>query len=408
MGGNAGDDTYMVDDLADGVFENAGEGSADKVIVALSGYTLAAEVEIGAVGSTGGLSLTGNSGDNVLFGNDGNDQLFGGDGADQFAGSAGDDVIDGGAGADAMGGNDGNDLYFVDDLGDGVVENAGEGFDAVLVTVSGYTLAANVENGAIDSAAGLTLVGNGANNVLWGGDGDDGLLGGAGNDDLIGGAGNDVINGGAGGDGLFGSTGNDTYVVDSISDFVGENVGEGVDRVISSVSFTLPANVENLVMTGAGTTATGNAAGNVITAAATSLTLIGNAGNDTFLIADESFASIAGGAHLDRISLQDDGQAFSLTNTAARISGVEIVSMAGADGASLTLAAADILAVNGAGALYVTGGPDDAVDVTDPGIDWTIITSTHTNPAVSGETFVHYQHTSGANLFVTDEIVPVF
>ena len=48
-----------------------------------------------------------------------------------------------------MVGGQGNDAYDVDNLGDVVIEDAGEGADAVFVSVNGYTLAANVETGVI-------------------------------------------------------------------------------------------------------------------------------------------------------------------------------------------------------------------------------------------------------------------
>src|SRR5207237_7742184 len=54
------------------------------------------------------------------------------------------------------------------------------------------------------------------------------IINGYGGADLILGLGSDdVIDGGDGDDQLFGGTGNDTYYVDTLSDFVGETVGEG-------------------------------------------------------------------------------------------------------------------------------------------------------------------------------------
>src|SRR5262249_22038954 len=73
---------------------------------------------------------------------------------------AGNDTIDGGVGADTMSGGLGSDTYYVDNLSDVVIENAGEGTDLVNVKVSGYTLPANVENGTIAVTTGATLTGN--------------------------------------------------------------------------------------------------------------------------------------------------------------------------------------------------------------------------------------------------------
>ncbi|MFY9993268.1 MAG: hypothetical protein WAL40_19925, partial [Rhodoplanes sp.] len=64
-----------------------------------------------------------------------------------------------------MSGGLGNDTYVVDNLGDAVYENPNEGTDIVRVSVSGYTLSANVEIGAVNTTSGLTLNGNGRDNT---------------------------------------------------------------------------------------------------------------------------------------------------------------------------------------------------------------------------------------------------
>jgi Ca2+-binding RTX toxin-like protein len=90
---------------------------------------------------------------------------------------------------------------------------------------------------------------------------------------ITGSAYNDTITGGSGTDRMIGGTGNDTYVVASTGDIVTENAGEGIDTIQSSVTYTLPANVENLILTGTGNiSGTGNALDNAIT---------GNDGNNT-------------------------------------------------------------------------------------------------------------------------------
>ncbi|MFM6309906.1 MAG: calcium-binding protein, partial [Dolichospermum sp.] len=83
------------------------------------------------------------------------------------------------------------------------------------------------------------------------------------------------LNGGAGIDTLIGGLGNDVYVVDTTTDTITENSGQGTDSIQSSVTFSLSVfpNIENLTLTG--TTAingTGNAGNN---------TIIGNSGNNT-------------------------------------------------------------------------------------------------------------------------------
>ena len=94
--------------------------------------------------------------------------------------------------------------------------------------------------------------------------------------------GNDTLSDGPGGDLMYGGAGNDTYSVNNSADVVIEKPGEGTDTVRSSISYALPANVENLVLTGkAGISATGNDLNNVITGNAGNNILAGGLGNDT-------------------------------------------------------------------------------------------------------------------------------
>ena len=66
---------------------------------------------------------------------------------------------------------------------------------------------------------------------------------------------------------MSGGNGNDIYSVDSSSDTVTENSGEGTgtDTIFSSVSFTISPNVENLYLTGSSNiNVTGNVTANVV------------------------------------------------------------------------------------------------------------------------------------------------
>ena len=134
-----------------------------------------------------------------------------------------------------------------------------------------------------------TLIGLGGDDSIYGREGNDTLNGGAGNDfmqggseaDLLdGGIGNDYLDGGTGADMMAGRAGDDRYVVDSVWDMVSETMGEGADRVISSVNHTLGAHVESLVLTGIALYATGNALDNVITGNGADNILTGWHGND--------------------------------------------------------------------------------------------------------------------------------
>src|SRR3546814_10171120 len=66
--------------------------------------------------------------------------------------------------------------------------------------------------------------------------------------DLVGGAGNDQLDGGYGVDQMTGGIGDDTYVVDTESDVIVEQVGEGFDVVNAHSSYSLSGNIEKLVL----------------------------------------------------------------------------------------------------------------------------------------------------------------
>jgi trimeric autotransporter adhesin len=91
-----------------------------------------------------------------------------------------------------------------------------------------------------------------------------------------------VLDGGAGNDTMVGGAGNDTYVVDSSTDVVTEGTNAGTDTVLSSITYTLGTNLENLTLTGIGNiNGTGNTANNTLTGNAGNNTLDGGTGNDT-------------------------------------------------------------------------------------------------------------------------------
>lgn len=136
------------------------------------------------------------------------DTIKAGGGKDTINALGGNDFIDGGAGADTMAGGPGNDIYVIDDKGDVVLENSGNGTDTVQSAIS-FTLGANFEwlmltgSSKIDgtgNAVGNNITGNSGNNILYGLAGDDLLNGAAGNDYLVGGLGADILTGGLGAD----------------------------------------------------------------------------------------------------------------------------------------------------------------------------------------------------------------
>ena len=126
----------------------------------------------------------------------------------------------------------GNDTYIVDNAGDVVTENPGEGSDLVQSSIT-YTLGSDVENLTLTGSNAINgtgngldniLTGNSAANVLSGGDGDDTIHGGGGADMLTGGIGNDTFTFSDISDSLPGSAA-------TITDFT-SNSGEGTDDQI--------------------------------------------------------------------------------------------------------------------------------------------------------------------------------
>src|SRR5262249_15385645 len=163
-----------------------------------------------------------------------------------------------------------NDVYVVDDGGDGVVENPGEGNDAVFSTVH-YVLPAEVETLVLQGSADLQGYGNSLANSLYGTTGSNLLDPHRCPHPMYSGDGTHLRGDRAGPDAMYGGAGNDTYLVDNPGDMIVENLNEGTDAVFATIGQTLAANVETLVLQGSGDlSGTGNALANSI---------YGNAGN---------------------------------------------------------------------------------------------------------------------------------
>ena len=244
MIGGGGNDTYNVEDTGDVITELAGGGDNDAVIAFVSNYTLSNNIEwfefdasvVGAtgtgngqanaiigttgndkldgaggndtlIGSAGNDTLMGGTGSDVIDGGEDNDQIDGGDNNDNLHGGAGNDSITGGAGNDEMVGGAGNDTinggagddeYFVDDLNDTIQEALNGGNDLIATNVS-LTMPDNIEDAYLNPF-GLTVIGNGLDNVIHGSDEADTINGAAGNDVIEGDKGADVMSGGTGND----------------------------------------------------------------------------------------------------------------------------------------------------------------------------------------------------------------
>lgn len=316
--GGTGNDTYVVDD-DDNVIEYEW-GGIDLVKVNIS-HVLIDNIENLQLLGTAEINGTGNSLDNYLGGNSATNTLIGGDG---------NDVLDGASGADVLIGGMGSDNYFIDNLGDQIIEYFDEGSDQVYANIS-FTLGDNLENLNLlgDSAINATgnhlhnaISGNSASNILDGGDGYDWLAGGA---------------------------GDDSYFVDSIHDFVFEYEGDGIDTVNSSVNYSLSNNVENLILTGLSLIGSGNEldnilrgnAGNNILDGGSGLdVMFGEAGDDVYIVDNQGDVVIEGeGAGTDTVhamvsfTLNDNLENLVLLDTANDGSGNSLDNIINGNGA---------------------------------------------------------------------------
>jgi Ca2+-binding RTX toxin-like protein len=227
-----------------------------------------------------------------IQGTPGNDDLFGTPGDDSFEGNGGNDRMTGGAG---------NDTYEVDDNGDQVFENPGEGIDTIFALGS-YILAEEVyvEFLTASPAAGtapINLTGNHLANTITGN------------------AGANILHAGGGiGDALIGLGGDDTYYTDVAATSVTEAEGEGNDALYTSVSYVLArdASIEilstnshaattaiNLTGSRLDNTILGNAGANILHGGGGVDILYGYGGDDRYYtdVAETQVIEAAGGGN---------------------------------------------------------------------------------------------------------------
>lgn len=192
-------------------------------------------------GGAGRDLLDGGVGNDILYGGAGNDRLYGGNETDQLFGGTGGDILDGGIGGDRMTGGIGDDIYYVDNIYDGVFENSGEGTDIVFTSIS-YKMPGAIEYASTLESGNINITGNELKNIITG-NWDDNILDGGGNDDILrGGEGSDTLIGGAGADTF-------TFLVgeaqgDTILDFNGN--GKGYGDVLQLVGFGENTRIEKV------------------------------------------------------------------------------------------------------------------------------------------------------------------
>ncbi|MER2622433.1 MAG: calcium-binding protein [Accumulibacter sp.] len=320
MTGGGGNDTYIVENLADVVDETL-SGGIDTV-KALVNYTLGTNVENLQLMGTAGLSGTGNTLDNIIWAN------------------RGANLLDGGAGGDTLSYEFGASAGVTVDLGLATAQNTvGSGLDTLI----------NFEN-LTGSSFGDLLSGNANKNILDGGLGSDTVsyasatamvkvnLGGLTttgtgtigavidtllnfenvtgsnfNDILIGTVGNNVFNGGSGG-------------LDTVSyEYILATSGLSPIGVIVNLSLTTAQNtgvsgfdtllgIENLTGSSLNDTLTGNAFDNVINGLSGADLMTGGDGNDTFVVDDVDDKAIETNAALTQSDTVLAGVDYTLSN----------------------------------------------------------------------------------------------
>lgn len=326
--GGIGNDLYIVDNRSDVIIEQSG-GGLDTVtcrtdVLVLSAYVDAAIVErtVGAQVTGNLLSnrITGGSGNDTLLGAYGNDVLTGGDGDDRLEGGRGNDTLSGQGGQNVLVGGDGNDLYQVDSASDVITETAGGGYDTIRTGLLVLTMGANVEELVNTALQGFTVYGNAQSNVIRPADGHyvsvvDHVEAMGGNDTLY----------GTSRDWLYGGTGDDTFI---LSEDIGyfpvvdgnrtiEEASQGYDTVYydGNFSFTLPANVEALVLTNSSgwLAGSGNELDNKLTGSAAENDLDGGyAGRDGLISTGSD--TMTGGGGADTFILNEVGSVDHITD----------------------------------------------------------------------------------------------
>ena len=116
-----------------------------------------------------------------------------------------------------------------------------------------------------------------------------------------------------------GTSGNDSYTVTRLGDVIVEALNGGTDTVSTAMNYTLPANVEQLKLTGTGDqNGTGNAADNLLVGTIGNNLLRGLAGNDS-LSGAAGADTLEGGAGIDTMNGGNGNDFYLVDNSSDQV-----------------------------------------------------------------------------------------
>ena len=246
----------------------------------------------------------------------------------------------------------------------------------------------------LTGTASLSASGNALNGDWIGGN--------AGADTLSAGGGSDTLAAGSGAATLVGGAGGDTFIVNNTVDAVLDSIVGQSNVLVASVSYSLPTNVNTLLLSGSaallGTANTGNdslvagdgndtlvagGGADTLVAGSGAATLIGGAGNDTFIVASSADVIVDSAAGSQNVIFSSASYTLPTNVNVITLTGVGAIAATG-NGASDTLiggAGTDTLTA-GAGLATLIGGRGDTTFVVDNSGDVVVDSLAITNNAI--------------------------
>jgi Ca2+-binding RTX toxin-like protein len=275
--GGSGNEVFVVNNAADSITDTS--TTASNTLQSSVSFTLPTNVNSLLLTATG-LVGTANAANAQLTANStGSDTLIAGAGNDTLAAGV--------SGVDTLMGGGGNDTFVVYSASDIVSETSTTTSNTIQSTIS-YTLPTNINTLVLTGTGGLTGTANSAT---------------------------DTLVSGTGGETLLGSSGNDTFVVYNAADIVTDTSATASNTIESSVSYTLPTNVNSLYLIGtANLMGTGNAASDLITNSTSgNATLVAGSGTDTLVAGLFGVDSLVAGSGLDTFVVNNSSDVISVS-----------------------------------------------------------------------------------------------